>query len=170
MNSEDIEIQLWEYIDGTCTEADKSRIAGLIASNAAWHIKYDELSTMHAGISANMEAEQPSMRFSKNVMEAVAATHVAPAARQYINKKIVMTIAGFFIVTIVSILGYAVVTADYSATSTTLFPKLALPKLNYNEVFTGTFFNTIIGINIVLGLLLADVALKFKSQKSEAKS
>ena len=163
MSSEEIEIQLWEYIDGTCGEADRQRIAALIAVNPTWKKQYEEIVALQAGISSSLELEQPSMRFTKDVMEVIAKTNIAPATKQYINKTVIRGIAAFFIVTITVLLGYALVTTNY--TSAPSSSKLNLDWLS--GIFTSTTFNTVIGINIILGLLLADTLLR-KRKKTES--
>src|SRR4051812_10405268 len=111
-NSE-IEMQLWEYIDGTCNNTDKQRISLFIATDATWKEKYNELIVFHDDIQGSIEVEQPSMRFAKNVMDAVGKAHIVPATQQRINLNIIRGIAAFFIFTIVSVLGYAFANATW---------------------------------------------------------
>jgi len=157
MNSEAIEIQIWEYVDGTCSEADKARIAALIAGDVTWRTKFDEISAFHSGISASMEQEQPSLRFTKNVMDSIATVQVAPATNKYINKTVIRGIAAFFILTIGSILVYAFATTDYTS------PKFYLPKLApglVSDLLDSNWFSVVMGINIILALALADTLLR----------
>src|SRR5437868_14200161 len=105
--AEDIELKIWDYIDGTVPATERSAIEKLIAENALWRNKYHELLQVHELINAT-ELEQPSLRFTKNVMEEIAKYHIAPATRNYINKKIVWGIAIFFITVIVSFLVYGI--------------------------------------------------------------
>ncbi|MCW3124055.1 MAG: hypothetical protein JWQ38_3547 [Flavipsychrobacter sp.] len=164
MSSEEIEIQLWEYIDGTCSEADKARISGLIASNSTWSAHFKQLSAIHASIAGNMEQEQPSMRFTKNVMDTIAATHIAPATSKYINKGIIKGIAAFFIVTLTTILGYALATANYKTTSSPVLSAVTNTLSDAGSLFNGPVFNIIIGVNVVLLLLLLDTVLRKQKQ------
>ena len=70
-NPVDIEARLWEYIDGLSVGEERSAVEQLIAENAAWKAKYQELLDMHQSLNL-VELEQPSMRFTKNVMEEIA--------------------------------------------------------------------------------------------------
>lgn len=150
----DMEARLWAFIDGMSEE--KSTIEQLIAKNAEWRSKYNELQELNQILLAT-ELEQPSMRFTKNVMDEIARTHIAPAAKKYINKKIIWGIAAFFISVIASFLVYGFSQVNWSAGSA---DRAATPidftKVDYSIVFNSTLVNVFVGANIVLGLLLLD--------------
>jgi hypothetical protein len=163
MDREEIESRLWEYIDSTCGEADKNRIAALIATDAVWMQEYNELMVLHTGISGNLELEQPSMRFAKDVMDNIAKTNIAPAAKQYINKGVIKGIAAFFIVVIISLIGYSFATADWHSTANlNIFSKI---PFDASGIFNSTFVNIFIMVNIVLALVLLDKLLRRRNTK-----
>lgn len=54
-----------------------------------------------------LEPEQPSMRFTKNVMDAVDGMHVAPATKRYVNPWVVKGIAAVFILSVLVLGVYA---------------------------------------------------------------
>jgi quinol-cytochrome oxidoreductase complex cytochrome b subunit len=56
---------------------------------------------------SGLEPEQPSMRFTKNVMDAVEGARVAPAAKRYVNPWVVKGIAAVFIVSVLVLGIYA---------------------------------------------------------------
>jgi len=162
---EHIEQQVWEYIDGSCSEADKARIASLIAQDESWGMVYHELQELHTGIKGNMELEQPQVRFTKNVMDAIALTKPIPAGKTYINRTIIRSIAAFFMITITSVLLYAFATADWNAPSTpdnTLLSGLNIPTIKLSELLNPTYINYLIGINVILFLVFVDMALRRK--------
>jgi anti-sigma factor RsiW len=65
MNQEqNIEQQLWAYIDGVSTNEERSVVEKLLQSNFEWKNKYRELLEVHQLMSSS-EVEQPSMRFHK---------------------------------------------------------------------------------------------------------
>ncbi len=156
MAHEEIEMQLWEYIDGTCTIAEQERIAALLATDALWQEKHVQLMQLHTKINTGLELEQPSIRFSKNVMEALGQVNVAPATKQYINLYVIRAIAAFFVLGIASAFIYAISKANWAATDTSFV------KLNFAALFSNSFFNMVIGVNIILGLLLLDILLRRK--------
>jgi hypothetical protein len=167
MKEEEIEMQLWEYIDGAFTEAGRMRIAALIAQDTIWKKAYEELIALNADISTNLEATQPSMRFSKNVMDTITALQIAPATNRYINKGIIRGIAAFFLISIAAMLGYALIAANSQPGDNTYF---SFGNLNPNSFFNSSFFNTFIMINIVLGLILLDTLLRRKLMKGSLKN
>src|SRR5689334_8231251 len=114
MDSNEMEVRLWEYIDGLASESQKAAIEKLIGENAEWRAKYHELLDVHQLIGS-AELEEPSLRFTKNVMEEIARYHIAPATRNYINKKVIWGIAVFFIVLIVGFLVYGFGQVDWHA-------------------------------------------------------
>ena len=157
--NEEMAMQLWEYIDGNCNETERQRISMLIAQDAQWGQLYTELSSLHTAIPASLELEQPSMRFTRNIMEAVATVQIAPATKKYINKSIIKGIAAFFIGTITILLGYAIAHTDWNTGASSAF---RLPQINSSEFFNPTFLYAAAAINIVLALVLLDKLLAKK--------
>jgi len=159
MKQEEIEMELWEYIDGLCNKADHERIATLIATDAIWLQHYNELIALHALIPKELEIEQPSMRFTKNVMEAVATIKIAPATKKYINHTVIKGIAAFFIITIVASVIYAFAITDWHSGNNDAYTN-AFAKMDLSAFFNSNFFYVTLGINLVLGLLLTDTLFR----------
>src|SRR5215216_5107425 len=103
--NEDIEARLWNYIDGLTNASETATIEKLVAENAAWRVKYKELLELHQLVQST-ELEEPSMRFTKNIMEEISRLYIAPAAKTYINKKVIWGIGGSLIAMIVGFLIY----------------------------------------------------------------
>ncbi len=160
---EDMELHLWNYIDGIAEAKERTAIEKLIAENAQWHIKYSELLEVHQILNST-ELEQPSLRFTKNVMEEISKLHIAPAAKDYINKKIIWGIAAFFITIILGMLVYLVGQISWSTGSADVI-KIDFGKLNYSKVYSSTFVNIFMMLNIVLALMLLDKYLSNKRKK-----
>lgn len=161
---QEMEMQLWEYIDGICNETEAQRIALLIKEDVAWAEKYTELIAFNAELAGSLELEQPSMRFTKNVMEAVAVSHIAPATKKYINPFIIRGIAAFFILIIAAVIGYAIASSGNTGKSGSLLSGLKYPNLGISDLFSGTFVKVFVMVNIVLALMLADGVLRRKRQ------
>ena len=100
-----MEQQLWDYIDGTATAEERSAVERHLADNQLWREKYRELLDMNE-LMKSAELEQPSLRFTRNVMEEIARHHIAPATRKYINNRIIFSIAAFFITSIIGFVVY----------------------------------------------------------------
>lgn len=159
-----IEERLWEYIDGMSTPEERTVIDQLIKADAEWRAKYGELLEVHQ-LMQSSELEEPSMRFTKNVMEEIALLQIAPAAKTYINKKIIWGIAIFFITMIVGFLVYGIGQVQWSSgSSDTVFP-VDLSHIDFSKMFNNTYINVFMMLNMILGLFLLDRYLSNKRKK-----
>jgi len=164
LDSEGIEMKLWEYIDGLSNAEEKSGIEKLIAENAEWRSKYHELLEVHQSLKLT-ELEQPSLRFTKNVMEQIARLHITPAAKQYLNSKVIWGIAFFFITVIVGFLIYGFSQIDWSSQSQVKSGLLdTITGADYSMMFNNTFVNVFMMLNVILGLMLFDRYLSNKKK------
>lgn len=169
MNTQhDVEEKLWDYIDGHCSATEKSSIEKLLESNLQWKEKYRELLEVNQLIHSS-ELQEPSMRFTKKVMEEIAKYHVAPATKTYINKYIIRGIFIFFLTLIVGFLVYGFSQVDWSATNGATSQYIDVNKVDFSKFFNNTFINVFMMLNAVLGLMLLDryLASKRKELKKE---
>ena len=163
-SSEHMEERLWEYIDGFSDPDDLPVVKRLIEENQSWREKYNELVEVNQLLHAT-ELEEPSMRFTKNVMEEITRLHIAPAASSYINHRIIWGIGIFFIVLIVGFLVYGLGQIDWSASSDISMLPVDIKNLDYSALFNNTYINIFMMINVVLGLMLLDKVLMNKRKK-----
>lgn len=152
---QDMEFRLWNYIDGGGDPGERSLVERLVREQADWKEKYAELLEVHALIGQT-ELDEPSMRFTQNVMEEIARTAIAPATRQYINNKIIWGIAAFFLTVITAFLVYGFSQVDWSSDSGQLAGGIDLSRIDYSPFFDNTFVIFFMMVNIILGLLLFD--------------
>lgn len=157
-----IEETLWNYIDGTMDDQQLLFVEELIRSNQEWRLKYAELMEVHQLLQDDVDLEQPSMRFTQNVMEEISRLYITPATRNYINKNVIWGIGLFFLTTIAGLLVYGLGQIDWSQPSTGNVPEI--PQ-DWSRMFSGTYVNVFIMINIVLGLMLLDMYLTNKKKK-----
>lgn len=95
---------------------------------------------------SSLEPEQPSMRFTKNVMDSIEGLPVAKVSKNYVNPWIVKGIAAMLIVAIVVLCIYTYTSADnFSMPGTDILGKLSGKAIPY-----------FIGGNIIMILLLAE--------------
>ena len=164
MNQEqNIEQQLWSFIDGTTSPEEKTAIEKLLESNLEWKNKYLELLNIHQMLRS-AELEQPSMRFTKNVMEEISKLHIAPATKNYINNKIVWGIAAFFITMIIGFLIYGIGQVDWTVQGDTKLP-IEIKSIDFSKIFNNNFVNGFMMINVILGLFLLDRVLANRRKK-----
>jgi hypothetical protein len=150
-----IEQRLWNYIENVCDAEERKVIEGLLQNNEEWKKKYLELQQINQLIYESIELEEPSMRFVKNVMEEIVQSHIAPATKTYINKKIINGITAFFIIVIGGLLVYGFSQINLSATGNNTLP-FELHKLDISKYFNKQFVNIFLMLNVILGLVLLD--------------
>jgi len=162
------EERLWDYIDGLSSPQEKRIIEQLIESDAEWKAKYRELVEVQQLLQSS-ELEAPSMRFTKNVMEEIAKLHIAPATKNYINKRIIWGIGAFFITLIVGFLVYGFAQVDWTVQGDAKLPvdfsKVDLAKVDFSKMFNNDWINAFMMINVILGLFLLDRFLANKRKK-----
>lgn len=162
-----IEDRLWDYIDGTCSEAEKSLVDELIASQQEWRDKYHALLGAHRLMQQSIELDEPSLRFTRNVMDEIARYNIAPATRTYIDKKVIRGIALFFGCMMAGLLLYGFAQINWSAgagATASWWDKITSPKIPWNLFFNNTYVNIFMMINVVLGLMLLDMYLERKKK------
>ena len=166
---QDDEARLWEYIDGSAQASETLAIKKLIEENAVWREKYSELLAVHQMLQSS-ELEEPSLRFTKNIMEEISRLHIAPAAKTYINKKVIWGIGGAFIAMIVGFLIYAIAQINWSEGTSDTSMGFDLTRIDYSKMFNNNLMNAFMMVNIVLGLIFLDRYLANKRNKLIEKS
>ena len=160
---ENMEERLWEFIDGQGNPSQRSAIEELIATSQEWKRKYNELLEVHQLVQAS-ELEAPSLRFTKNVMEEISRLQIAPATRNYINKRIVWGIGLFFITMVVGFIIYGFGLVDWKTDGDSVISE-NLNKISFNNFFNNTWVTVFMMINVVLGLFLLDNYLTNKKNQ-----
>lgn len=168
--NQNMQERLWDYIDGLSSTAERSAIESLIADNAEWKHTYQELLGAHQAINST-ELEEPSLRFTKNVMEEIARYQVAPATRQYINKYVIRSIGAFFLLMIAGFFIYILGQFKWSATnSATLLPEYNInaDRLNWGKILSSSYANIFVMVMVILGLVLLDTYLQRRREQTVA--
>ena len=162
------EERLWDYIDGVSSPGEKTVIEQLIQTDLEWKSKYRELLEVQQLLESS-ELEAPSMRFTKNVMEEIAKLQIAPATRNYINKRIIWGIGAFFITIIIGFLVYGFGQIDWTAQGDSKLPvdltNVDFSKVDYSKMFNNNLVNAFMMLNVILGLFLLDRFLANKRKK-----
>jgi hypothetical protein len=161
-----MEETLWNYIDGSMNDQQLLFVEELLQSNQEWRAKYAELMEVHQLMQDSVDLEQPSLRFTQNVMEEISRLYITPATGNYINKNIIWGIGLFFLTTIAGLVIYGIGNIDWSKPdSSGAYPSLDVPAFNWSQFFTSSYMNGFIMINIVLGLMLLDMYLTKRKLK-----
>lgn len=166
--NQQMEERLWDFIDGLSSSAEKSEVEALIAAHTAWQEQYRELLDIHQAMNSQ-ELEEPSMRFTKNVMEEITRFQVAPATKTYINKNIIRSIGAFFLLMIGSMLIYCLAgikwwTSSPPSSTPPYSINLDIEKFNIGKAFNSSYLNILTLVTVVIGLVFLDVWLQRKKQ------
>jgi hypothetical protein len=165
-----MEERLWDYIDGLSSPAEKTALEELMAANIEWQRKYRELLGVHQLMNGS-ELEEPSMRFTRNVMEEIARHQVAPATKTYINKNIIRSIGAFFLTLIAGFLTYCLVQFKWSGpvsgnSSLASSYHTELEKFNWSKILSGPYATILLLVTVVLGLMMLDMYLQRKKEQA----
>ncbi len=161
-NENNIDETIWNYIDGSLKAEEKSFVENMIETNNEWRNKHRELLEVHQLMIEGIELEQPSMRFTQNVMEEISRQFIVPAAKKYLNKNIIRGIGLFFLISIVGMLIYTFGQVDWSQPSGVDMSQLSIKKSEYNFFLNNSYLNVFIMVNILLGLMMLDMYLTRK--------
>ena len=157
MNS--IEEKLWAYIDGNCTGDEQKAISALIAGDEVYRLKYEELLALNNEFSS-MELDEPPMAFTYNVIEAIRTEQARQPLKAAVNKRIILGITLFFMVTIAALIVAVSANINWSAIGGSAID-IKLPKVkNY---LTAPVVEGFLFFDVILGLFLFDHYLRRKN-------
>ena len=157
-----LEERLWNYIDGTCSAEEQKAIDMLIAQDEAARSKYEELLALNSEFS-KMEVDEPSMAFTYNVMEGIRAEIAQKPLKAGINKRIIIGIAGFFIVSILLLLVFAMSTVHIGTINASVKIPDSLKMPDLKRLVSAPVLKGFIFFDVVLGLFLFDAYLRRRS-------
>lgn len=153
MTPEELETLLWDYADGRCTAEEATFVQQLLQKDAQWQARYEALRSFNESMNV-AELEQPSMRFTKNVMDAITQqkpVHIS-------QRSWVVWALGVFFVAIIAIGFFWAVTSDSSSST----GRFTLPEWSLNNRGLLAF---LLG-DVVVALLLMDQIVKKRRAKS----
>lgn len=163
-----IEEQLWNYLDGSCSAQEQETISHLIATDKLYQQKYEELLAFSKELET-IELDAPPMAFTYNVMEAIRTEEASRPLKAAIDTRIIKGIAAFFIVSLLALLGIALANTNWHATSGSsvqIPTDFHLPVIkNY---FNSGLLKGFLFFDLVLGLYLFDGYLRKRSTQQEA--
>ena len=153
-----MEQQIWDYLDGSCSEQERKSIAVLIETDPVYRSTYSELKVLHEELGV-IDLDEPSMGFTRNVMERISAMPVAGSIKSLIDKRIIYGIAAFFLLSILVLLALVFSQVDWARPVTAALP-LDLPRLDYTSYINSTYMQIFFLADIVLGLYILDTVLR----------
>lgn len=159
----DIEQKIWDYLDGTCSEQERKLTAHLIENDPEYRSVYEECQSVHLNISAT-ELDEPSMSFTRNVMEKLQMEPVPGLVRSLIDKRIIYGIAAFFLITITGLLGLLFYQIDWSQYVTSGMPNYQIPEIDISKYLNTNLIYVFFFADIIAGLYLFDGFLRKRTR------
>jgi len=156
------EEQLWNYIDGFCTNTEKAEIEAKLATDTAFRQLYIQLLEVNKQLATHLEIDEPSMSFTRNIMEQVQHEIAPMKLKTKVDKRIIYVIGGFFSLTLLAVLVYAFATATPNFT-------FEMPSINLETdiqpLLTLTALKIFLFVDAVLLLIYFDSYLRRKSKR-----
>ncbi len=156
-----IEQQLWDYIDGNLDEFSKKAIEEKIESDARIKAQYEELLNLNSVFSA-LDLDEPSLSFTRNVMESIALAPAPVAMKTKVDKKIIYVIGGFFIVSLLFLFGYTIYSSNLSMPKLDFYSNF---NFNLDRYITPTVLYIFLFFDLVIGLVFLDKFLRKRIHK-----
>lgn len=164
INNEERDFLLWRFLNKDVTPEESLSVQKLLDEDNDWKNALQEIQKTEEQFSL-LETESPSMRFSKNIMESIAAEPIAKPIKSYINTRLIKAIVYSFVIVIVGILTYTFTQLEWTNTTEKSKP-IQLPKVNIDWGFTnvGSWFYLFFAIVIVCIFVLVDRFIQSKRQ------
>ena len=173
-----MEQRIWDHIDGLSSPEERAAVDALIAGDRQWQVKYFELLAMHRSVS-ELELEEPSMRFTRNVMDEIAKFQVAPATKSYVNKYIIRGIAALFLTLIAGMLVWFFGQFHWSGSGANPSPLLLqysedirqglharLDRFEWSRLLSSAWVYVFLLINVIIGFVLLDTILQKRRRQA----
>ncbi|HVS94407.1 MAG TPA: hypothetical protein VHE59_20355 [Mucilaginibacter sp.] len=161
-----MEERLWSYIDGTCSEDERTAIDNLIAQDENIRRQYEALLGLDQEF-AKMEPDEPPMAFTYNVMEAIRAEYAQKPLKAGINKRIIKIISGFFILSILTLLVLVLSNLHLTPVKLSVHLPGSLKLPDVKNYLSGPVIQGFIFFDAILGLFLFDAYLHRKNASKQ---
>jgi anti-sigma factor RsiW len=152
-----IEDQLWAYIDGLGTDAERATVATRLQTDVQWQHIYSQLLLFNDSLQQNLQPTQPGDTFTAGVMNKIAAqSTLAPTN----GKPMVMKgIAAFFLLSLLGLVVYTLSQINWGGAAWLQAPTAAqLPALLPNGLLNIILCAT----GAIVLLLYAEMWLRHK--------
>lgn len=161
-----IEEQLWKFIDGTCSAGEKIAIEKLLQSDPAVRALHQEFLSISKSLKS-MELDEPSLRFTQNVMDRIALEPAPKALKTKVDKRIINGIGGFFIITLISLI--AIMFSQLSRNSVSEF-SFKIPSIDLSGYFGSAFVQGVMIAVVILALATFDRLLHYRKRMLDSRS
>ncbi|MBX7140380.1 MAG: hypothetical protein K1X63_04790 [Chitinophagales bacterium] len=157
-----IEERLWEYMDGTSSPEECKAIEQLLQTDPSVKQLHEEFLAINNSLKFS-ELEEPSLRFTKNIMERVALEPAPKALRTQVDKRIIRVISGFFILTLSVLLVITLSQIDWKSGFQDF--SFNIPQVDLTKYFKSWMLQAFLIGDVILGLFMLD---RWLHQRREA--
>ncbi len=164
----DIELRIWDYIDGLSSEEEKNVIEQLIKSDLVFKAKYDELLAINSDFDL-MELDAPSMVFTNKVMNQINLELRPLSAKAKTDKKIIYLIAGLFGLMMIGCIVVIINQIDWTIGTSTTQHVINNFGQNFNNLnlipqeLLNKYFYGFLMFDIIAGLMFLDKMIRKRS-------
>ena len=156
---------IWNYLDGIASEEERKHTEQLLESDSEFLTLFEELSAIHLQISA-LDLDEPSMSFSRNLMEKIQLEHSLMPQKSLLGKWLINGIALFFLSTILCVLGILFFKVEWSQSSETAWFDFTMPQFALGSSSYSFLINLFVFVDIIVVLYFFDVYIS-KKMKSK---
>lgn len=156
-----MEEEIWDYIDGNSSAGQRLLVEAKMASDPVYRSLYEELLEINTQM-AGMDLEEPSMSFTRNVMEQVKLEIAPVSLKTKVDKRIIYSISAFFICAMLGIMGYVVANSNFSFEGFKSTHFLSTGALNFSKMISPTFIKIFLFVDLLLALAYLDGFLRRK--------
>jgi len=156
-----IEEEIWDYIDGNSNAEQRLVVETKIASDPVYRSLYEELLEINTQMTG-LELEEPSMSFTRNVMEQVKLEIAPVSLKTKVDKRIIYSISAFFICAMLGIVGYIIANSNFTFQSFKFGSLLSSGQLDFSKYVTPTFIKVFLFVDLLLAFAYLDSFLRRK--------
>jgi hypothetical protein len=154
-----IEQRIWDYLDGIGNSQERELTERLIKSDPGYQQVYEECKSFNSLVSAS-DQDEPSMGFTRNVMEKINLEPVHASVKTLIDKRIIFGIAAFFLFSITALLGLLFYQIEWSQAVGFKIPEFNIPAIDTSKYLNSSYINIFFFVDIIIGLYLFDGFLR----------
>jgi hypothetical protein len=162
-----IEQRIWDYVDGNSSPQEMELIKQLIQSDTEYKSAYQEILELSHSLKG-LELDEPSLSFTRNVMEKLQSEPIPGSIKSLIDKRIINGLLFLFVSTIVVLLSIIIVQTDWSqAVLPQLELKLPSVRVDIPDNMKSWALTGFLFADIVLGLYILDFYFRRKLKETK---